>query len=136
MQEPSKPLSQGRWFVTIGACLQVIPANLTIGTAINLAHDIQRLLSQSRSGAPDPSRLSALIGEALISITAGMLLGLVGAALIFLSIYLKRYRAPWLFWLMAILGVVYLPALPLGTLIGLGFLVVALTKRKELLAAK
>lgn len=127
--------SQGRWFATIGACLQIMPANLTIGTAINLARNIHHLASQPQYGSPDPARLSALIGEAIIAVTAGMLISLVGAVLILIAIHFKRYRAPWLFWLLTILGVLYLPALPLGTIIGLGFLILAIATRKTMLGA-
>lgn len=120
---------KGFGFAIAGAILQIFPVQCLFGTIARAV----RTFADSAPQFGDPSRLSALIGEALIAINTGMLVALVGAMLILIAIYGKRYRAPWLFWLLIILGVVYLPALPLGSLIGLAFLIVAIATRKTLL---
>jgi hypothetical protein len=124
---------KGHWLAMIGAWMQVAPVLGMIGTVIGMIRAFDALSSAAPSQVGDPSQLSAAIGEVLIATFVGMLIALIGAVLMLVAVFSCRYRSPWLFWLFIVLGLLYLLAFPLGTLIGVVFLVVALTKRLEFL---
>ena len=134
MPEPQTRVSRsrGHWLAVIGAWMQVAPVLGMIATAIGIMRAFAAL-SSAPSGIGDPSQLSAAIGEVLIATFAGMLIAPVGAIMLLVAVFSMRYRSPWLFWLLIVLGALYLLAFPLGTIIGVVFLVVALTKRQEFL---
>jgi len=90
-------------------------------------------LTNEAAGIGDPSKLGGAIGEVLITTFIGMVVALIGAVLILIAVMSSRYRGQWLFWLMVSLGALYLLAFPLGTLIGIAFLVSALTRPHEFL---
>jgi hypothetical protein len=70
----------------------------------------------------------------LIWTLIGVGLGLVGVAFIFVSLIKFRYRAEWLFWFLVIDGVVSLIVLPIGTVVGISFLVYGIANRAQFLA--
>ncbi len=131
MPEPQKRVSRsrGHWLAVIGAWIQIVPVLGMIGTVIGMVRTFTSLTAHS--GIGDPSQLSAIIGEVLIATFVGMLIALIGAIMLLVAVFSMRYRSPWLFCLLIVLGALYLLAFPLGTIIGVVFLVVALTKRQE-----
>ena len=130
-KSPTRPTrSRGHWFAIIGALMQIAPVLGMIATVAWMVRSFAAL-NTSPSGTSDPSQLGALIGEALIATFVGMLISLVGAILLLLAVFPMRYRSPWLYWLLILLGSLYLLAAPLGTIIGIVFLLVASTKRQE-----
>ena len=124
---------RGHWLAVIGAWMQVAPVFGMIGTAVGMMRAFAALSSAPPSAVGDPSHLSAAIGEVLIATVVGMLVALLGSILMLVAVFPMRYRSPWLFWLFVVLGTLYVLAFPLGTVIGVVFLVVALTKRQEFL---
>jgi hypothetical protein len=70
----------------------------------------------------------------LIWTLIGVGLGLVGVAFILVSLIKFRYRAEWLFWFLVIDGVVSLIVLPIGTVVGISFLVYGIANRAQFLA--
>lgn len=131
---PENTKSNGYGLALTGAILQIATANGIIRAVLDFISSFRQLTSSSSIG--DPTQLSALIGEAIITLSTSMLISLVGAILILIALVTCRYRAPWLFKFLLIVGILYLPLLPLGTLIGLGFLITAFATRKTLLAAR
>ena len=125
--------SKGHWLAVIGAWMQVAPVLGMIGTIIGMMRAFEAHGSADPSQVGELSQLSAAIGEAMIATFVGMLIALLGAVLMLVAVLSCRYRSPWLFWVFIVLGLLYLMAFPLGTLIGVVFLVVALTKRLEFL---
>ncbi len=108
--------------------MQVSIAFGMIGTVLAMSRAFQVL---GASGIGDPSQLGAVIGEALIASFVGMLVALIGAIFMLVAVFGYRYRESWMFRLLIILGVLYLLYFPLGTVIGVVFLSVALIKRHE-----
>ena len=130
------PGSNGFGLALSGAILQASTVLGFIRAAISFQIAFQQLTSSSDAGIPAPTQLSALLGEAVIALSVSMLISLVGAVLILIALFACRYRAPWLFKFLFIVGILYLPLLPLGPLIGIGFLIAAFATRKSLPAAK
>lgn len=125
------PVRKGRDLALVGAWLQVGPI---IGAGITLV-GLVRAFAVMGMKVGDPAELSAVIGEAIISSLLGMVIGLVGAVMMLTAVYSSGYRAPWLYWVLLVLGVLYVPAVPVGTIIGAVFIITALAKNQELLAA-
>jgi len=124
---------KGHWLAMIGAWMQLAPVLGMIGTIFGMIRAFKGLRSDTESQVGDPSLLSSAIGEVLIATFVGMSIALIGAVLMLVAVFACRYRSPWLFWLFIVLGLLYLLAFPLGTLIGVVFLVVAFSKRMEFL---
>jgi hypothetical protein len=122
--------NRGRTLALTGAFLQLGPVIGAAGTAIGMLRAFETLES---SGAADPQRLSANIGEVLISTAIGLGFGLVGMILICVALFSSQYRAPWLFWFLVIYGGISLCAYPGGTILGIIILVFCLTRRHEFL---
>jgi hypothetical protein len=84
-------------------------------------------------GIEDPAALSESIGFALVITAIGLIIGIVGVILLTGSVTACRYRAEWFFWFLVVYGVLALSAFPVGTAVGVFFLVYCLTKRQEFL---
>jgi hypothetical protein len=108
----------------------VIGMARTVAAMIRAFNEIGQRASDGPAG---PAVLSGAIGEALVATVVGMLIALVGAILILIAVLRSGYRAEWLFWLLVVLGCLYLAAFPLGTIIGVTFLITALPRRSEFL---
>lgn len=101
------------------------------GTVVGMQRTFSALGNETISAAADPSHLSAAIGEVLYATAAGLVIGLLGAVFILLAVQRFGCRAPWLYWVMLIAGCLHLLTFPIGTIIGILLLVVALGKRSE-----
>jgi hypothetical protein len=84
-------------------------------------------------GISDPQRLSANISDVLIATTAGLVFSVVGLVLLCIALFGYRYRAEWFFWFLVIYGALLLLGFPVGSVVGLVFLVFCLTRREEFL---
>ena len=125
--------NRGKIFAVTGAMLQLGPVIGAIGSVIGMMHAFETL---GASGMADPQRLSANIGEVLISTAIGFGVGLIGLALLCVALFVYRYRAVWLFWFLVIYGGVLLLGYPVGTVISIPFLVYSITFRHEFLKPK
>lgn len=126
------PPPTGKYLAIIGACMQAGPLIGLIGTVIGMRQAFDNLGS---SGVGDTAQLSNSIGTVLIATVIGIVVGLVGVVLIFVSLLRCRYRAAWFFWFLVIYGAISLLAFPVGTVIGIAFLVYSITNRSQFLAA-
>jgi hypothetical protein len=122
---------RGKNLAAIGTCLQAAPLAGLIATSMAVMKSFDKL---GTSGIKDPSHVSIPIGDTLIWTLIGVGLGLVGVAFIFVSLIKFRYRAEWLFWFLVIDGVVSLIVFPIGTVVGISFLVYGIANRAQFLA--
>lgn len=123
-----KATTTGRYLAIIGACMQAGPLIGLVGTVIGMKKAFDSLGS---SGIGDPSQLSNSIGWVLIATVIGILVGLIGAVLVFVSLLGFRYRAEWFFWFLVIYGAISLLSFPVGTVTGIAFLVYGITNRTQ-----
>ena len=93
-------------------------------------------LSSTPPGIGDPQQLGTHIGEALIATLVGFGLSIIGLILLCIALFGCRYRAEWFFWFMVIYGGVLLLSFPIGTVVGIMFLVFCMTPRHEFLKPK
>ena len=123
--------SPGRKLALTGAWLQLGPVIGAAGAAIGMMRAFTTLAEAP--GVSDPQRLSANISEVLIATAAGLVLSVVGLILLCIALFGYRYRAEWFFWFLVIYGAILLLGFPVGTVVGLVFLVFCLTRRHEFL---
>ncbi len=127
MTKSSEP---GKTLALVGAWLQLGPL---LGMAVTIIGMMRAFQTMGETGVKDPSAISAAVGQVLVSTFAGLFVGLIGAVMILLAVFRSGYRAEWVFWLLIILGCLYLPAFPVGTMIGTSFLITAFMRRTEFL---
>jgi hypothetical protein len=118
--------SAGKNLAITGAFMQ---AGLPIGVIWTVMGMTNAFGSLGPSGVGNPAQLSHIIGGVLIASVMGAVISLIGAVLIFVSLLRYSYRAEWFFWFLVIYGGVSLLVPPVGTVIGIIFLVYALTNR-------
>jgi len=97
-----------------------------IGTVIGMIHAFAEL----SNGEPDIEALASHISLALYTKAGGLLLSLLGAILLCVTLFGKRYRAPWFRTAMWILSIMWLFSIPIGTILGI-IVMVYLSKHKE-----
>jgi MotA/TolQ/ExbB proton channel family len=117
-----------------GAFLQIGPLIGALATTIGIRRAFQ-VLETSGPGISDPHFASAPIGDVLITTVVGLLLGLLGIVFLGIALVRRRYRAEWFFWFLIIYGGLLLFGFPVGTAIGIFFLVYCLPRRHEFLRA-
>lgn len=122
---------RGKNLAIIGTCLQAAPLGGLIATSMAMMKSFDKL---GTSGIKDPSHVSIPIGDTLIWTLIGVGLSLVGVAFIFVSLIKFRYRAEWLFWFLVIDGLISLILFPIGTFVGISFLVYGIANRAQFLA--
>jgi len=122
--------SFGRITALVGAIFQIGWVIGAFGTVIGVQHAFSTL---SRSGIGDPEALSKSIGKALPSLCIGFSLSLIGLILICISLFILKYRSKWFFYFCVIYGLILLPGFPVGTALGLFFLVFCLSRKQEFL---
>jgi biopolymer transport protein ExbB len=109
------------------------PMSGLLGTVIGMMSAFHTLGS---NGIGDPKSLATNIGVVLWATVLGLTLGLIGMVLIFISLFLSRYRAPWFFWFLVIDGALMLFTFPIGTVIGTALLAYCLIHKDEFLGAQ
>lgn len=83
----------------IGACLQLLPVVGIGGTVLGM---MRAFSSLSTNGVGDPSKLSAAIGEVLISTALGFWGGMIGFVCLSVAVFGQRNQPRWVkvtFWL-------------------------------------
>ena len=131
MNTADQTSNSGKTLALIGAFLQLGPVVGLIGTVIGMRRAFDTL---GAAGIADPEKLSANIGEVLIATVIGLALGVIGIVLLCIALFGCRYRAEWFFWFLVIYGGILVLQFPVGTALGLVFLVFCLTRRNEFLA--
>ena len=109
--------------------MQLGPVFGMIGTSFAMVRAFEAL--ERKDAVGDPSELSVAVGESLIASMVGMGVSWIGAVLMLVAVFWMKYRGAWLFWVLAIVGGIYLLVFPLGTILGVVFLAVAIPKRHE-----
>ncbi len=100
METPLPP-QRGAFIAKLGAWLQLAPVLGAIGTFYGMTKAFNTLAS---SGAGDPAKLSAAIGDVLIYTAIAVSLTLVGLVLVTIAITICRYRERWMFKFLCIYG--------------------------------
>lgn len=121
---------KGRTFAIAGITLQIGVAVAFIAVLICRQRAYSILGSR---GVADPQALSSVIGTVLLFTAIGLATGLAGAILLAISLMRFRYRAVWLFWFLVIYSALLLFSFPVGTAVGIFFLVYCFTRRGEFL---
>lgn len=85
----------------LGAWLQLAPVLGMIGTIFGMAKAFNTLAS---SGAGDPEKLSAAIGDVLIITMIAVSLSSIGLVLVTIAITICRYRERWMFQFLCFYG--------------------------------
>jgi len=123
--------NSGKYLAIIGACLQAGPL---IGQFIAVVGTRKAFASINSNGIVDTTLLNSSIGDVMVATTAGTIVGLIGVILIIISLFACRYRAAWFYWFLIIYGVISLLAFPIGTVVGIAFLVYSRTNRSQFFA--
>jgi len=133
------PARKGKTLALAGALFQIAPA---VWTAFYLATVARLFLVAVQAGQNSPGteaeavaaemeRMGNALRIGLIAGVLGMVIGLAGLVMLTVALLKSRYRAKWFFWFVLVYGVMLLPAIPVGTLAGLFFVVYSLQKRHE-----
>ena len=104
-----------------------------IGMAMTVVGMVRAFGELHTDGVTDPSKLSSNIGLAMYTSAIGLIFSIIGAGLVLFATLKRGYRAEWLFWFLIIVGGIYVLLFPVGLIIGVPFLVTALSKRAEFL---
>ncbi|WP_395751761.1 hypothetical protein [Prosthecobacter sp.] len=83
-----------------------------------------------RSPAPDPSHLSAIVGETIIAVTSHGFLAIIPATLLYVALAVLRVRQRWFYSCTTVAAIYFLLVPPFATLYGI-ILLVALRRRKS-----
>jgi len=133
------PSNNGAFIAKLGAWLQVSPVLGIIGM-------VEAFFVLRTSGAGDPEKLSAAIGNVLTYTTIAVSLALIGLVLVTIAITACRYRSRWMFQFLCFYGLLIIGLniclvilghfmfsfyLPFGML----FLIFALVKKQEFIQA-
>jgi hypothetical protein len=92
-------LPQATKLAKVGAWLQVLPVLGIIGTVLGMMRAFSTL---GANGVGDPSKLSAAIGEVLISTALGFFGGMIGSVILGIAVFVQRSQPRWvkvIFWL-------------------------------------
>ncbi len=134
MEHKGNSSSVGRNLAITGLVLQFGPVLGLLGTIIGM---IRAFSTIGNSGPGNVEALASDIGFALITTAIGLVIALVGFALIVIAITALKYRPVWLFWLLLpLLCRILLIRFPVGLLIGGAALSLLIIFRKSFLDQK
>jgi len=143
--------SGGKAFALLGTALQVGNIVFFFAYAVGIvkmvklaqdfseqaAHQTKIDLNNPFASVQEYVRQIENIGNGVLVASAiGVVIGFSGLILIFIALTKKKYRAEWFFWFLVIYSLILLGVIPLGTVVGIVFLVYCLTKRHEFLNRK
>jgi hypothetical protein len=141
--ETSPVPQRGAFIAKLGAWLQVAPVLGIIATMFGMSKAFKVL---AESGAGDPAKLSAAIGDVLVYTIIAITVAFAGLVLVTVAITVCRYRARWMLKFLRFYGVLTI-VLSLGLLVfgqfqislylpfGLFFLIFARVKKHEFMQA-
>ena len=122
--------SHGRTLALTGAWLQFCPFIGMLSVFVGVGH----LFNQHGSHqAVDINQVASGLMFVNLVFMAGLLLGLIGLIFIAISLIRYQYRAVWFFWFLIIYGVILLVKFPVGTVVGVLFLITSFILRDEFL---
>lgn len=113
----------GRKYALWGAWLQVGAVIGLIWTVIGMISSFQKVLP---SGAALANEISSELPPVLFALVASF----IGAILLAVALFVKKYRAAWFFWFLLIYGILIAMNLGAGTVIG-GLLIIYLIYKKD-----
>ena len=115
-------------FAIFGTAVQCL---LLVGIALFLAGMITTFREITAAGTSDPKLMAQGIGQALVPVVIALSVGVWGTFISLVTAIVSNYRSRWFFWWSAVFAVVYMIVLPLGTALGLAFLIFLVAKRHE-----
>ena len=105
IQKPVPASRAGAILAFVGAWLQAGPFVGLFGSVLEM---IQAFRELGSAPVGDPGMLAKSIGEALISFASGLVLSLVGTALLILAMMFYNYRERWVRMLLTVVGIAWL----------------------------
>ena len=117
-----------KWFAILGTAVQ---CSLLVGIAFFVAGMLKTFREITAGGVSDPELMTQGIGQALVPVVVALGVGVWGTFISLVTAIVSNYRSRWFFWSSAVFAVVYLIALPVGTMLGLAFLIFLIVKRRE-----
>jgi len=128
----SSPNSGGfriaKWFAILGTAVQ---CSLVVGIALFIVDMVKTFQEITAAGTSDPKVMAKGIGLALVPVVLALGVGVWGTFISLVTAIASAYRSRWFFWWSAVFAVVYMVVLPLGTALGLAFLIFLVAKRRE-----
>ena len=119
----------GRKYALWGAWLQV-------GAGIGLIWTVVGIMSSFQKVLPSGAALANEIASELPPVLIGSVASFIGAILLAVALFVKKYRAAWFFWFLLIYGILIAMNYWEGTVVG-GLLVIYLIYKKgEFLGSK
>jgi hypothetical protein len=115
----------GKQLAITGLVLQLCALGTLIFTMVGILREFDRM-----SAASDASGLASGISANLTPMAAGSVVGLIGIILISIALLTLRYRAPWFRTMLWVLSIIWLPAFPVGTILGV-IVIIYLIKHKD-----
>jgi phosphoglycerol transferase MdoB-like AlkP superfamily enzyme len=116
-------VENGRKWALWGAWLQVGAVIGLIWTVVGIISSFHKVLP---SGAALANEISSELPPVLIALVASF----IGAILLAVALFVKKYRAAWFFWFLLIYGILIAMNYWEGTLIG-GLLIIYLIYKKD-----
>lgn len=116
-----------RVFALIGTGVQCL---VLVGLAVTVYRLVRVFLFIMETGNDDPQMLAGMMSAALVPTMLGLIVGVAGTIISFVTALVTRYRARWFFWWSLCFSIVYV-----FSLVGLPFLVYLLIIRKQFFAS-
>ena len=116
-------VENGRKWSLWGAWLQV-------GAVIGLIWTVVGIISSFQKVLPSGAALAKEISSELIPVLIASVASFIGAILLAVALFVKKYRAAWFFWFLLIYGILIAMNYWEGTLIG-GLLIIYLIYKKD-----
>jgi len=113
----------GRKYALWGAWLQV-------GAVIGLIWTVIGMISSFQKVLPSGAALANEISNELTPVLFALVASFIGAILLAVALFVKKYRAAWFFWFLLIYGILIAMNLGAGTVIG-GLLIIYLIYKKD-----
>ena len=116
-------VENGRKWALWGAWLQV-------GAVIGLIWTVVGIISSFQKVLPSGAALAKEISSELTPVLIASIASFIGAILLAVALFVKKYRAAWFFWFLLIYGILIAMDYREGTLIG-GLLIIYLIYKKD-----
>ena len=116
-------VENGRKWALWGAWLQV-------GAVIGLIWTVVGIISSFQKVLPSGAALAKEISSELTPVLIASVASFIGAILLAVALFVKKYRAAWFFWFLLIYGILIAMDYREGTLIG-GLLIIYLIYKKD-----
>jgi biopolymer transport protein ExbB/TolQ len=117
-----------KWCAILGTAVQ---CSLLVGMAFFVAGTLKTFQEITAGGISDPKLMAQGIGEASIPVVIALGVGVWGTFISLVTAIVSNYRSRWFFWWSSVFAVVYMIVLPLGTALGLAFLIFLIARRRE-----